>query len=81
MATWLPLCPGLDHESDHRSNCDVPSMKLIPFLFVILKIPVRTAFGTIRIGVGFIVRMGKSGWIALLIFLPAAMFVLWLAMG
>ncbi|MCY4287625.1 MAG: hypothetical protein OXC63_03440 [Aestuariivita sp.] len=44
----------------------VVNMKIIPFLTVTLKIPVRTAFGTVRIGIGFFVRLSRRQWFCIL---------------
>ena len=56
-------------------------MRLSPFIFVIYKIPIRTAVGTIRVGIGLLIRMGKTGWVAVPIFVLAAIFTLGLIKG
>ena len=38
-------------------------MKLTPFLYAVLRIPVRTVLGTMRIGIGVFIRLGTMGWI------------------
>ncbi len=42
-------------------------MKILPFVIVTLKIPVRTAFGTVRIGIGFLIRLKRKEWICILV--------------
>lgn len=47
-------------------------MKIRPFLTLTLKIPVRTAFGTVRIGIGFLVRLNRKEWFYILAILVSA---------
>ena len=48
-------------------------MKILPFITVTLKIPVRTAFGTVRIGIGFLIRLKRKEWIYILVALMGIM--------
>ena len=52
-------------------------MRIRPFLTVSLRIPVRTAFGTVRIVTGFVVRLKLREWFYIL----AALGIIWLLLA
>ena len=37
-------------------------MRIFPFLIVTYKIPIRIGRGTLRVGIGFLVRLGPRWW-------------------
>ena len=41
-------------------------MRILPFLILTYKVPVRIGKGTLRIGIGFLIRLGPKGWTILI---------------
>jgi len=42
-------------------------MGILPFIIVTMKVPVRTAFGTVRFGTGSLIRLKRKEWINILV--------------
>lgn len=38
-------------------------MRIIPFFYLALRVPIRFGWGTYWMGFGFLVRLGPTGWV------------------
>ena len=41
-------------------------MRILPFLILTYKVPIRIGKGTLRVGFGFLIRLGPKGWTILI---------------